>query len=622
MTRTFIPLLICLLSYFSSVGQDQVVQTVDANGAALNSVELSEFRHIQSLGYFTEHYLLSDFTLPETFEDNTFDIQIPGIACGPLSYEIVDIAYQSENEYKVYATIQPNTYCSEFEGEMMLMATTNGKVGYLKVDSMMYEINPIGEQQLLLSKVDNAYFQNGHCALSSSETTQERFVEPGSQKAAARTPPYGYGNCKVRCLILYTSAALTREGRPTLMRKINKAQGQTEQALRNSRISKNQLSVEWLGPENVAFTETNRSDDDIDAITMDPQITGLRTSYLADLVIVLTDGNYDGVNGTVRQLGPDSARAYALVNTKHMTSGRYVFAHEFAHLFGAGHQNDLRPGIPHGHQWRSNRWLGKKRRSIMHTAGSNPKRVLHYSNPSVVAFGDRTGRRGRRDNAEVLRQGACPVATFLPEPELIPFSSYIVGDLQECLCQTAEFTIRTYGGNPGPVSTKWYTSTNGFDYTLAGEGEFFHYDLPCPFPSNQLPPGSPNKVFLKAVSTSPDGQEWTDFHRLDFLNLDEDECSFDAENHNQNNGFGIQVSPNPVGSPTLTVRPDEPLPCSNTTIKVLDTSGNLVVEEQHPAYEGQETISLNIASLEKGIYLIYLQCSNGNYSKGLTFIKL
>ncbi|MEO1516870.1 MAG: T9SS type A sorting domain-containing protein [Bacteroidota bacterium] len=604
MKKTFILFLSCWAIQLTICAQDQILQPTDAQGAVLSPSEASDLQHLQGLGYFTDHYLLPAFTLPETFADGTFDIAIPGWSCGTITYQAVDVAYQSEDNYQLYATILPNGQCSDLEGEMMLMANDNGTIGYLTVDSAIYEINQIGEAKLVLSRVDEYYFEGHQCGnyVPSEEPVEGK--EPEDAKTEYRTPPYGHGNCKVRCLILYTSAAAEREG-DNLFRKIDKAKSQTEQALRNSEVSQFQLSVEWLGPDSISFMETANIDDDIDNMTFDPEITSLRAEYLADIVIILTNGSYGNSNGLVSGIGPDSTTAFGLVNVDNATSGRYVFAHEFAHLFGGGHETDPRPGIPHGHEWRKHEWWGKKRRSILHTAPLRPKRVLHYSNPAVSAFGDRTGRSGTRDNAEVLRRGACAVATFLPEPEFIPFSSYIFGGLKECLCQTARFTVWTYGGDPGTVSTKWYTSTNGFDYAFAGDGEFLYYELPCPFPSNQLPTGSPNRVFIKAVSTSPDGQEFTDFHRLDFMALDEEECSFDTEHRTKNSGFGIQVSPNPISQQLLSIQWEDVVPCDNANIKVIDISGNLKIEEERSSLENARSLSVNISSLDNGIYFIY-----------------
>ena len=210
----------------------------------------------------------------------------------------------------------------------------------------------------------------------------------------------------------------------------------------------------------------------------------------------------------------------------------------------------------------------------------------------------------------------------MPEPDFQPFSSYIVGKLKECLCQTATFSIRTYGGDPGAVSTEWFTSYNGFDYTLVGSGEFYYYNLPCPFPSDQLPAGAPNKVFLKSVSTSPDGQKFTDFHRLDFLNLDEDECSFRREISDKGHGFGIQLYPNPISQQSLSIQLDDPLISDNIHIKVLNTSGELMMDQAQFSSTGTQLIHMNVATLEKGVYFVYVQCVGGSHSEGITFVKI
>ena len=103
----------------------------------------------------------------------------------------------------------------------MLVVTSNGKTGYLTVDSLVYEINQLGDSKLLLSKVDEFYFEDSHCGQSQLEDVLNVFT-PEKAMTEKQSNPFGYGNCRVRCLILYTSAAAEREG-DNLMIKIDKA---------------------------------------------------------------------------------------------------------------------------------------------------------------------------------------------------------------------------------------------------------------------------------------------------------------------------------------------------------------------------------------------------------------
>ena len=599
--------------------QNKLIESSNSTTASFTSQELLNYDLLQDLEYLSDHYIVSVNNLANALNNDSINLELPNLACGILTFKSIYLEYFSDSLYTLYATLMENDSCVDFDGEFTLVSNSNGVTGHIIVDTIEYEINQIGDDQIILSKFDPDFFTDSECG---NENGGGTFSEPNTGEATERS-----GNCTVRCMVLYTAKAKATRG-DNMMSQIDKAIAQTNQALNNSEIAQSDLNVEFVGFEEVSFIETPIIDNDVNAISTDPQIIALKELYFADIVILLTDGNYGGTNGITQGIGPDSSMAYAIVNVNNATSGRYVFAHEFGHLFGAGHETDTRPGNPHGHQWRKHGWWGKKRRSLLHRAGNNPRRVLHYSNPDVHAFGDWTGIAGERNNAAIIRANACTVAAHYEEPEFIPFSAYIQGDLEECMCQTSTFTVKVFGGDPGIVQTDWYLSSDGINYSLAYSGvsgDIFYYQLPCPFPNNDLPPNEPKRVYIRIVSTSPDGQVYTDFHRLIFLPLDDEKCDFSGiekdGNEDLSNGYAIQVYPNPSSTTQVTVSSDDFPNCSYIIVKVIDPEGNLLLQENKTVNAGSDSINLNIGSLDTGLYFLYLICPDGTYSEGKVFIK-
>ncbi|MGF1557706.1 MAG: M12 family metallo-peptidase, partial [Flavobacteriaceae bacterium] len=245
------------------------------------------------------------------------------------------------------------------------------------------------------------------------------------------------GSCEVRVLVLFTDNA-ARVSNPAQLAPTFIAE--TNTALRNSGIAATHLNFVLAGTQRVVFNDRFSINADLvlpRAVT-DTNIAALRAQNRADLVIVLTDGNYEARSelnvllGSV--LGIATLDEYSFANTGHMAlveadASGFTFAHEVGHLMGAKHDNDLRtignptaglrlpPALTEsakGKTWfiRDCFICGRRDRKSMVAHGNTIGiRTPYFSNPAVTEPRGRsaTGAADRNNFAQLLR--AAPVVS-------------------------------------------------------------------------------------------------------------------------------------------------------------------------------------------------------------------
>jgi len=461
----------------------------------LSFSENQRLSRIQAKAMYTNYHLVKFGSLAEMQQDGKITIRLPESDCEDLVYKAKSVEYRNEQDYTWYGTLESKVedeecYCRL--GSITLISSEFGRIGHISVDDKTYELLELSEDVFVVSKLDGSKFTEEECGVNDKTP---KYKSKEDQSASTRDN----GNCDVRCLVLFTNSALNAEGDlAAINNRINLAIAQTNRALRNSDVDRCQLRIELAGvePYNLnpdPFTglpqgESNSIFNDINSLAMDNASQALRDGADADIVILLTDavengGNYGGVFGIVEAIGPNNNTSYAIVETGAATTGRFTFAHEVAHLFGGGHNTDPRPGIPHGHNFKTGNFLpcifGKRQRTILNTAGANDVRIQHYSNPNVKFDDKKTGKDNERDNAQQLRGEACVVAQFRETVE--PFSVVIGGERFGCPCQGASITSTIFGGTAGATYTyDWFVSNDGINFTsLPYNGSSALANLPC-----------------------------------------------------------------------------------------------------------------------------------------------
>jgi len=424
----------------------------------------------------------------------------------------------------------------------------------------------------------------------------------------------------VRVLVLYTDAANSAVA--NINNTATLAVRQMNDALGNSAANSN-LYMTLAGIERLDFTE-HRTDveGDVEGLSINATAQYLRNTHQADLVILLTDGNYQfyyygqwyDVYGIVDNIGPSNAEAYAIVEADQATS-KYVFAHEVGHLFGGRHHNDPTGTYEHGYHFTTGWWLWKKDRTTIMYANPGDY-ILHYSNPDVEYDNKNTGTSSTNDIARKLRTEASVVENFLPYTP--PLSVYISGPSKGTNSGSYTWSANVSSG-VSPYSYVWHYSLDGYNYTgTLGTSS----SITAPLPVD-------NDLFLRVTVTSSDGQSAVDYHTT--INLDAGfgvpinskdpilksvndstgniktnaYVSNVSESQKEGGNFeiplNITIYPNPVTeSSTINYLVNEE---ANVRVNILDVNGRKIKTLQNGKQKrGQYNITFNAEDVKRGIY--------------------
>jgi len=226
------------------------------------------------------------------------------------------------------------------------------------------------------------------------------------------------------------------------------------------------------GSQRVNFTETdNNMQDDWGTLASDATIQNLRNNANADIVVLLTDGNYGYANGTVGNFSMNANSAYAIVEIGDAVGDKKVFAHEVGHLFDARHDNDYTgPSYAHSYTidfpWYT---FTADCYTMMHP-NSSVGRVENFSNPNVQISGEATGTLSINNNARRISEIWSTVRNH--RPSVSTLSAYIYGPTYCNLYQSYTWEAATRCGQ-GTISYEWFTSYDGFSWSYRSSSEFF-----------------------------------------------------------------------------------------------------------------------------------------------------
>lgn len=355
------------------------------------------------------------------------------------------------------------------------------------------------------------------------------------------------------------------------------------------------------------FTETSDIVDDVNRLSNNSSAQLRRNFQKADIVVLLTNGNYGAVNGRVQAIGPSESQAYTIVQVGAATSV-YTFIHEVGHLIGARHQNDPTSGDAHGYSW-SKPGVLNAYGSIMQTrrAGLTAiTRVLHFSNPYRQHEGENTGTLSYNFNARVINVNGSIVEDFRFAGPNINMSVSILGPSSAEDYDPLSFT-GTVSNGQSPYTYLWEIDT-GSGYTQAGTASSFNTTMPLDDDLN---------VRFTATGSNGVSASKTRFVR----NLNEnggcgDECP-DLNDTANVVDQKIAMSPNPVMDILILQAPDQ-----LKLIDIYNSVGNLLysTERVDTAIPSQTEYSIDVSSYPAGLYILKTTSQKGQTSS-FKFIK-
>lgn len=354
---------------------------------------------------------------------------------------------------------------AESAAEETVLVVRDGRVtGTVRHQGKLYRIRPAPDGSHGVAEIDSSQFPPDHVEseynkpldkpleLSRPETPPSSMMMGTLEPALLATPV-------IRVMVHYTPAA--RRTTSDIAGLIELAIAETNQGYVNAGVN---ARVELAHAAAVSYTESGSNSTDrsryadVDDRVMD-EIHAQRNTYLADVGVLLTDGNSGCGNGTIHA---SSTSAFVAVGADCAT-GNYSFGHELGHLFGARHNPEKDSSTSpysygHGYLSPSGSW-----RTIMaYSCSGGCPRINWWSNPGKTRDGVAMGTTTRSNNARVLNERAAVMAGFRASPASAPVS----------VTNTSDYTIPD--NNPAGVSSPVSVASGGSANTVTVDVNIIH----------------------------------------------------------------------------------------------------------------------------------------------------
>lgn len=600
-----------LATQIFSQSQTKLIQPSDSLPSSLITEQLVRYNKVSNANFASATYLIELADLHTAISNEKVIVSIPDSECGDVVFQTFYSEYESEDEYRWEGEVKSLDSCQCSDGYLVLVAREGRRFGHLSLDEEYYEISELGGGKNAITKVDFEDFTGEECGNATEE--EEEFRTSGVNDRDEE-------HCEVRILIVYNQSALDAEGSVDAVKdRISLAMTQTQKALKNSKVFEDDLRLVYAGIEQVNFTQINvNAQVEIENLSSDAAITGLRDSTGADIVVLLTGDDYKSVSangdtsdiaGRAGTLTLDEALAYVIVETGNATTSRYTFAHEVAHIFGCRHEfaADTTSGIMHGYSFDA---CGD-RYTLMHRISENGSRILHYSNPYSKYAGEATGTVEREYNAAQLRSTACTVATFRETVDN-PFGIGISGERLGCPCINGIFTASIWGGVPGTYTLEWRTSTDGVNYgSPIGSTNQVQVEYPCDSVGDIL--------YLRLKVTAPNNDVKSTFKKIESTNSPPGggNCPEQKPSATQpaiSEVDALKVNPNPAdGSFTVEFQTGRAGEVSVQLISTNGGQGKTLFVGTMPS--GEHALSFSTDDLTAGAYILRLSGTNNTQTR-------
>ena len=536
----------------------------------------------------------------------SFTIDLPGHANTAISSTTI---LEQRSEYETILQ-------GEVDGGEVLLIQENGRTyGQIRQNEHVFEIQSLDNGYATFLEYNMPYLNQMDCAMEDDSSYVHHSPYDQKDESGGTSARTSGGNPLIRVLVLFTPAA--RATGMNMNNLANMARGQWLTAQSNSAV---QSTLQIAAVQELNFVE-NINDQDIfedrENLVNNIQAQQWRDQFEADVVILLTNGNYPGIGGVVADIGPNEGRAYGIVQVANATA-TFTFIHEVGHLFGARHQiaADPTPGDAHGHDWQrtTGRWFWQKTNrygSIMRTQQSGRTRVTHFSNPFRTHQGRATGVNGTSHNARVINTNGRIVCDFRINPPAVNIYGTGLANGGDRLT----FTSSVSQGRT-PYTYRWQADI-GRVYTASRSSS-----LSITMPQN-------DDLELRLTVTDADGRVNTDTHftRNSFLNgggctICPDSSLFDTVGEedilSEELPSEMLVYPNPTVNELQIILGNDYE--SYRKWQIVDLQGKVVLEALIDGDQAESRlISINIQRLSATTYILNL-LGTGE-SRSVRFIK-
>ena len=504
-------------------------------------------------------------------------------------------------------------------GDMTVVSNRGQITAHIVYEDKTYEIYPLEEGVHAVVEMVKQAVDDQSCIVVEAPNDEGSSAEPDGGPENGREIPCV--DRTVRVLVLSTTNA--RRFNNNIQGVAQLAVSQFNQAQGNSQVN-GLLRLELAGVANLNFVETNNVDADIRGLPGNGDAQRLRGDFGADLVILLTDGNYGGVFG-VAFLGPNDNSAYGIVEIANATSS-YTFAHEVGHIYGADHQdcNTFFNGgcaalvagrFNYGFNFTRSGSLFRKKRpyhTLMHQLRDDYTRVLHFSNPDVT-YDTRATGNANHDNARTIEVNDQTIAGFNVTTTL---SASIdgPGTVDRFYDPYTWEAVVSCGAN---YTYRWEYSYDGFTYYSGGTGVLF---------GQRFYPGTTTSTTMYLRLRVQSGIQTEFAFRTVYLPIYNTRDAIagndslrweDVVEIEELNGIVLENAyPNPVANET---RIGFQLPqAQNVRLDVIDLNGRLVKNVTSGEFDaGRHAFDVKRETIADGLYLYQLRVGKDQLIKRL-----
>lgn len=346
---------------------------------------------------------------------------------------------------------------------------------------------------------------------------------------------------------------------------------------------------------------------DLEALIASSTAQSLRSQYMADFVVLLTNGDlYGGARGKAGTVVLQDSRSYAVVQAYAATANK-TFPHEIGHLYGCRHDDDTSesPSYAQGHNMTNFLGLVMDRTMMSTSTSDGSNRCLNFSNPDISVSGRATGTSDH-DNSRRIDETFSTVSSFQPNPSGT-FSVLLEGPTLVHYEGLRSFEL-VYSCGTAPYTFSWAWGYDGINYYSTGETSDTYSKY---FYESQT-------FFLKGTITT-NGQSYDSFTSVDVSINNPYRLGVKEPSTIEN--VVLEIYPNPAKDMVeikYYLKNNELI-----TLDIINQSGQIIhsLLSNIESEAGSHIVKWSTGNIPAGTYLCRFQKKDGIEVKQVTLIK-